>query len=103
MSEFSEPCDLNPGYYHEVMDRLHCIMDTINHFVIQHPVCTVHTDIADELHNAISSLHKTYSKVCGLEHQMATDKAFKKYLKIRRKEKKLAKIKKPKKATKGAK
>ncbi len=29
---------LNEGYYHEIMDRCHVLMDTIHTHLIEHPV-----------------------------------------------------------------
>jgi hypothetical protein len=51
---------LNPGHYHEMMDRLHIMMENINDHLIQHPIAKVDKQLRLHLNNALEELWKAY-------------------------------------------
>ena len=51
---------LNEGYYHEVMDRCHVIMETINTHLVEHPVGTQNKKINRMFIRAIVALNEAY-------------------------------------------
>lgn len=57
---------LNEGYYHEVMDRCHVIMETINTHLIEHPVGKQNDKINRMFIRAIIALNEAY-QIAGKE------------------------------------
>ena len=55
--------ELDDFHYHELMDRLSVIMDTLDHSVVQHPVSKIETEIKDEITEAHDHLFKAYQLV----------------------------------------
>ena len=51
---------INPGHYHEMMDRLHVIMSIIDDHLLQHPVAKVNKDIDLLLNGALEQLWNAY-------------------------------------------
>jgi hypothetical protein len=60
---------LNPGHYHEMMDRLHIIMENINDHLIQHPVAKVDKKVNAKLNTALENLWDAYQITGNLENE----------------------------------
>ena len=60
---------LNSGHYHEMMDRLHIIMENINDHLIQHPVAKVDKRIDSLLNKALEELWDAYQITGNLENE----------------------------------
>jgi hypothetical protein len=60
---------LNPGHYHEMMDRLHIIMENINDHLIQHPVAKVDKKINSHLNKALEELWEAYQLTGNLDSE----------------------------------
>lgn len=57
--------ELDDYHYHELLDRLHVIMCTIDNHLIQHPVCKIETDVKDHVSNAVDQLFIAYQLIGG--------------------------------------
>jgi hypothetical protein len=57
--------ELDDYHYHELLDRLHVIMSTIDDHLIQHPVCKIETNIKDHITNAVDHLWLAYQLTGG--------------------------------------
>ena len=53
---------LNSGYYHEMVDRLHVIMCTIDEHLVQHPVAKLDKDVSKKIEEALDLLHEAYQQ-----------------------------------------
>lgn len=53
---------VNDGHYHEMMDRIHISMETINDHMVQHPVSRKHKKINRLLIEAIVVLNEAYQE-----------------------------------------
>lgn len=53
---------LNPGHYHEMVDRLHVIMCTIDEHLLQHPVAKLDKDVSKKIEGALDLLHEAYQQ-----------------------------------------
>jgi hypothetical protein len=60
---------LNSGHYHEMMDRLHIIMENINDHLIQHPVAKVDKKVNEKLNTALETLWDAYQITGNLENE----------------------------------
>jgi hypothetical protein len=60
---------LNSGHYHEMMDRLHIIMENINDHLIQHPVAKVNKKVNEKLNTALETLWDAYQITGNLENE----------------------------------
>jgi hypothetical protein len=60
---------LNSGHYHEMMDRLHIIMENINDHLIQHPVAKVNKKLNAKLNTALENLWDAYQIAGNLENE----------------------------------
>jgi len=60
---------LNPGHYHEMMDRLHIIMENINDHLIQHPVAKVDKKVNSHLNKALEELWGAYQVTGNLDSE----------------------------------
>jgi hypothetical protein len=60
---------LNPGHYHEMMDRLHIIMENINDHLIQHPVAKVDKKVNSHLNKALEELWEAYQLTGNLDSE----------------------------------
>ena len=60
---------LNPGHYHEMMDRLHIIMENINGHLIQHPVAKVDKKVNSHLNKALEELWEAYQLTGNLDSE----------------------------------
>jgi hypothetical protein len=60
---------LNPGHYHEMMDRLHIIMENINDHLIQHPVAKVDKKVNAKLNTALEELWEAYQLTGNLDSE----------------------------------
>jgi hypothetical protein len=60
---------LNPGHYHEIMDRLHIIMENINDHLIQHPVAKVDKKVNSHLNKALEELWEAYQVTGNLDSE----------------------------------
>ena len=54
---------LDDGYYHEMMDRLHVVLSTINDHITSHKVCDEHDDIKSKMNEAEDILAEAYQMV----------------------------------------
>ena len=52
--------ELDDFHYHEFLDRIHVVMDTIDSHVMQHPVCKIETEIKEIVNNAQDKLWEAY-------------------------------------------
>tara|TARA_B100000212_G_scaffold341896_1_gene326523 strand:- start:1319 stop:1528 length:210 start_codon:yes stop_codon:yes gene_type:complete len=59
--------ELSDFHYHEVRDRLRCIMDNIDRQLIQHPVIKLETEVKDNLVEGLETLWKAYNKLNDIE------------------------------------
>jgi hypothetical protein len=50
----------NDGYYHEAMDRLYVIQNMIEDFLLSHPACERHPEIAQKVEEAQKLLGQAY-------------------------------------------
>jgi len=53
---------LNEGHYHEMADRLHVIMSTIDTHITQHPVSKINKKIYKQVEKAQNSLWEAYQE-----------------------------------------
>jgi len=60
---------LNPGHYHEMMDRLHVLMSTLDDHILQHPVAKVDKVLNSHLNNALEELWQAYQRAGNLESE----------------------------------
>jgi hypothetical protein len=60
---------LNSGHYHEMMDRLHIIVENINDHLIQHPVAKVDKKVNAKLNTALENLWDAYQITGNLENE----------------------------------
>ena len=60
---------LNSGHYHEMMDRLHIIMENINDHLIQHPVAKVDKKVNSHLNKALEELWEAYQVTGNLDSE----------------------------------
>ena len=60
LSPLSKLPELDEFHYHEMMDRLHVAMDTINTHIQQHPVSKMDTEIKDHICKAVDHLWLAY-------------------------------------------
>jgi len=57
--------ELDDYHYHELLDRLHVIMSTIDDHLIQHPVCKIETEVKDLISQAQDKLWEAYQITGG--------------------------------------
>ena len=63
---------INPGHYHEMMDRLHVIMSTLDDHILQHPVAKVHKELNSHLNKcsirsaSTPQLHKPFEALLSI-------------------------------------
>ena len=57
------PQDLDPFHYHEVLDRLTLLGDTLERHIIYHPVCEAHPELKEILLKSQETLIEAYLKV----------------------------------------
>jgi len=55
--------ELDDYHYHEVIDRLHVVMSTIDDHLIQHPVLKLESDAKDLVVAAVDKLWEAYQLV----------------------------------------
>lgn len=55
--------ELDDFHYHEALDRLHVIMDTIDNHLIQHPVLKAETKVKDLVDEANTKLWEAYQLI----------------------------------------
>ena len=67
MSELKDK--INPGHYHEMMDRLHVVMSIIDDHLLQHPVAKVHKNINSLLNHALEELWDAYQLAGNLDFE----------------------------------
>lgn len=60
---------LNPGHYHEMMDRLHVIMSNIDDHLLQHPVAKVDKKLNSHLNKALEELWQAYQIAGNLDFE----------------------------------
>jgi len=51
---------LDQFHYHEMLDRLHVLMSTLDDHIIQHPVCKLEKEISTNVEQALSLLWQAY-------------------------------------------
>lgn len=52
---------------HEVIDRISCIMETIEKQIVQHLFCEVHYDLQKRLNKALKHLAKAYQEASAIK------------------------------------
>ncbi len=52
--------ELDAFHYHEMLDRLHVIMCTIDDHLQQHPVAKIENEIGNHINEAVNHLWKAY-------------------------------------------
>ena len=65
---------INPGHYHEMMDRLHVIMSMIDDHLLQHPVAKVNRDIKNQIEYALGQLWDAYQIAGKLDFEKESKK-----------------------------
>ena len=60
---------LNPGHYHEMMDRLHVIMSNIDDHLLQHPVTKADKNLKAHLTKAFMHLWSAYQIAGKLKNE----------------------------------
>ena len=51
---------INPGHYHEMLDRLHVIMSNIDDHLLQHPVAKANRNVSSLINYALENLWEAY-------------------------------------------
>lgn len=54
---------LDKFHYHEMLDRLHIIMSTIDDHILQHPVCKLEKEVSTKVDKALTLLFQAYQEV----------------------------------------
>lgn len=52
--------ELDDFHYHEMMDRLSVIMESLDSSIMQHPIGKIEKEISDEVELAFNHLFKAY-------------------------------------------
>ncbi len=55
--------ELDDLHYHELMDRLSVVMETLDNSIVQHPAAKIETTIKDEITTGYDHLFKAYQLV----------------------------------------
>ena len=55
--------ELDDYHYHEVVDRLGCIMDNVDRQLLQHPVLKLETEVRDHVNAGLDELWHAYNKI----------------------------------------
>lgn len=53
---------LNSGHYHEITDRLHVVMCTIDEHLLQHPVAKLDKNVSEKIAAALDLLFEVYQE-----------------------------------------
>ena len=53
---------LDPGYYHEMADRLHVLMCTMDDHLLQHPVAKLDKNVSKKIEEALELLAEAYQE-----------------------------------------
>lgn len=53
---------INPAYYHEMADRLHVLICTMDVHLLQHPVAKLDKKISKNIEKAIELLEEAYQE-----------------------------------------
>jgi hypothetical protein len=59
---------LDQFHYHEMLDRLHVLMSTLDDHIIQHPVCKLEKGIGKNVEEALSLLWQAYQDTGNVIH-----------------------------------
>ena len=59
---YSPKDKLDKFHYHEMLDRLHVVMSTIDDHILQHPVCKLEKDICTKVDDALTLLFQAYQE-----------------------------------------
>jgi len=60
---------INDGHYHEMMDRLHVQMETLDEHLLKHPIGQQHKGVNKLLIEAIVTLLQAYQLTGKLAHE----------------------------------
>jgi hypothetical protein len=60
---------LDKFHYHEMLDRLHVVMSTIDDHILQHPVCKLEKDICTKVDEAVTLLYQAYQEAGKISHE----------------------------------
>ena len=66
-----EKVEINDGHYHEMMDRLHIQMETLDEHLLKHPVGQQHKEVNRLLIKAIITLLQAYQITGIIAHEKA--------------------------------
>ena len=66
-----EELEINDGHYHEMMDRLHVQMETLDEHLLKHPVGQQHKEVNRLLIKAIVTLLQAYQITGIIAHEKA--------------------------------
>ena len=66
-----EKVEINDGHYHEMMDRLHVQMETLDEHLLKHPIGQQHKGVNKLLIEAIVTLLQAYQLTGKLAHEKA--------------------------------
>ena len=66
-----EKVEINDGHYHEMMDRLHIQMETLDEHLLKHPVGQQHKEVNRLLIKAIVTLLQAYQITGIIAHEKA--------------------------------
>jgi hypothetical protein len=59
---------LDKFHYHEMLDRLHVVMSTIDNHILQHPVCKLEKEVCTKVDEALTLLFQAYQEVGNIEN-----------------------------------
>jgi len=65
---------LDEFHYHELIDRLHCITETIDNQILSHPVCLKHANIRKQVQSGLSMLFEAYQLAGQIDHELSLER-----------------------------
>ena len=60
---------LDEFHYHEMLDRIHLISETIDTHILQHPVCKLEKEVCEKVDEALNLLMLAYQKTGELSQK----------------------------------
>lgn len=60
---------LDQFHYHEMLDRLHVLMSTLDDHILQHPVCKLEKEISKKVDDALTLLFQAYQEAGKISYE----------------------------------
>ena len=60
---------LDKFHYHEILDRLHVSMSTLDDHILQHPVCKLEKGISKKVEDALTLLFQAYQEAGEISYK----------------------------------